>query len=125
MAPTSTSSLVRRATARQLRQAADAEILKSTAAPAVDPRRLYADARRALSALSTLLGDAPWFGRGRDGHQAVPGLFDASLFAYTHLVLDDRLGWQDQRLAALVREFPNLVGHQSRLYDSYFGERSL
>jgi metaxin len=129
--PTSSSYLVRRATHHQLRDAAETEILKSTACPAVDRDETYGEARKALAALSTLLGDELWFGGGGGGRQSStsssntaerPSLFDASVFAYTHLLLDESLGWRDRTFPALVGEFPNLVAHERRLYELCFRE---
>jgi len=76
---------------------------------------LYADARGAFAALSTSLGDeSPWFFSSPQ-----PTLFDASVFAYTRLIVDE-IKWVDRRLADLAAEFPNLVRHERRLFKEYF-----
>ncbi|KAJ5091528.1 hypothetical protein NUU61_006398 [Penicillium alfredii] len=106
--PATTNSLVRAALGLQLQQAARDELLKT--ARCIDVADLEGDAGGAFEALSTLLGeDEHFFGRPN------PGLFDASVFAYTHLVLDEEMGWKQNRLAQLLREHPNLVQHRDRL----------
>lgn len=73
------------------------------------------DASEALEALSTLLGnDEEWFfGQER------PGLFDASVFAYTHLISDDGLGWQENELAEILGRYENLRRHRDRILRMY------
>ena len=74
---------------------------------------LYNGAWDAFSALSTLLGDDEWFFGAQE-----PGILDVSLFAYTHLMLDDELGdgWVDTRARRGLQECGNLVRHRKRLY---------
>ncbi|KAF2239092.1 hypothetical protein EV356DRAFT_563233 [Viridothelium virens] len=97
--PSSSNPLVGAALSYELRSAATAEILKSSSLTAAGPFKvldaesLYVQAEDALSALSTLLGTHEWF---FDAKQ--PGLMDASVFSYTHLLLDDALEWSDKRL---------------------------
>jgi metaxin len=106
--PASTNSLVRTTLGFQLQTAARDELLKTS--PYVDVADLEADAANAFQALSALLGeDDHFFGRPN------PGLFDASVFAYTHLILDEGMGWKRNRLAQLLREHTNLVQHRERL----------
>ncbi|CAG7936194.1 unnamed protein product [Penicillium nalgiovense] len=106
--PTTSNSVVRVALGHQLQQAARDELLKTSRY--IDAVALEADAGGAFEALSTLLGeDEHFFGRPN------PGLFDASVFAYTQLILDDTLGWKRNRLAQLLKEHPNLVQHRDRL----------
>ncbi|PTB68693.1 hypothetical protein BBK36DRAFT_1112905 [Trichoderma citrinoviride] len=114
-----------------LRDAATAEILKTTRSPApagISPPQLLADAADALRALSTLLADDEWFFGRPD-----PGLFDAEVFAYTWLVLDDGFGWASEAeaegegghlnyhhhhpLGECLAGFDNLVSHRRRLYE--------
>ena len=110
---TSTNILVQQATARQLRSAAQDELLKTYAL--IDPSELYRRAEEAFNALANLLGeDEHFFGA------AQPGLFDASLFAYTHLLLDHRLGWQATSLMDALSKHDNLVDHRNRLLKQYF-----
>ncbi|KAJ5628037.1 hypothetical protein N7490_010265 [Penicillium lividum] len=106
--PSSTNTLVRSALGFQLQKAARDELLKSSSY--VDVAELEGDAASAFQALSALLGeDDHFFGRPN------PGLFDASVFAYTHLILDEGMGWKRNRLAQLLREHNNLVQHRERL----------
>lgn len=80
----------------------------------IDADSLYAEAERALEALSTVLARNEWF-FGR----AAPGLFDASVFAYTHLLLDSNMGWKEDRLVKAVQKWENLVQHRERILDEY------
>ena len=106
--PATTNSLVRTALGLQLQQAARDELLKTS--KYIDVADLEGDAGNAFEALSFLLGeDDHFFGRPN------PGLFDASVFAYTHLILDEGLGWKRNRLAQMLREHTNLVQHRERL----------
>ncbi|KAI5860251.1 hypothetical protein GGS23DRAFT_241463 [Durotheca rogersii] len=116
IAPVSKSRAVRTAVLYQLRHAAENEILRSMGVPAVDSRTLYAGAREAFEALSIVLGLEHWF-FGASG----PSLFDATVFSYTHLLLDDGLAWQDRRLVEIVKQFPNLVAHQGRIWQKFWG----
>jgi metaxin len=50
-----------------------------------------------------------------------PALFDASVFAYTQLLLDDRMGWKEKKLCMALRRRENLVQHRERLLVRYFG----
>lgn len=106
--PATTNYLVRTALGFELQSAARDELLKTSRF--IDAADLEADAGNAFEALSSLLGeDDHFFGRPN------PGLFDASVFAYTHLILDEGMGWKQNRLAQLVREHTNLVQHRERL----------
>ncbi|PGH13907.1 hypothetical protein AJ79_03322 [Helicocarpus griseus UAMH5409] len=111
--PATSNPLVRAILARQLQQAAREELLKSSSYIDVDD--LEAEAKSAFQALSSLLGDdRNFFGR-QD-----PGLFDASVFAYTHLLLDERMNWKQNPLGRYLRKHPNLVQHRQRLLEAYF-----
>lgn len=99
--------------ARKLQQAARNELLKFS--DSIDVDDIEIEASRAFEALSTLLGDDEhFFGRG------TPGLFDASVFAYTYLLLDDSLGWEQNTLAIHLKAHDNLVQHQRRLAERFF-----
>ncbi|KAL7949599.1 hypothetical protein V8C42DRAFT_311372 [Trichoderma barbatum] len=101
-----------------LRTAATDEILKTTRRALVDPAQLLADATDALRSLSALLADNDWF-----FGQPEPGLFDAEVFAYTYLLLDEAFGWADDySLARCLAEFDNLVEHRRRLYERCWPE---
>jgi metaxin len=111
--PTSSHPLVRASISHQLRSAAEAELLKNTSI--IDTDDLYSEADKAFEALSILLGEDSWF-FGSDK----PALFDASVFAYTQLLLDD-LGWKEKKLCRALRRRANLVQHRERLLVRYFG----
>lgn len=98
-----------------LRDSARTELLKSS--PYIDVADIFAEARKALDALSVLLGDnAFFFGK------AEPSLFDASVFSYTHLILDESLGWKQNPLAVDIKRYDSLVQHRDRIYNKYFLE---
>ncbi|KAK5992404.1 hypothetical protein PT974_05808 [Cladobotryum mycophilum] len=103
---------------QSLLTAANSEILKTTRRSLISPSQLLADAETALRALSTLLAADDWFFSPSE-----PGLFDAEVFAYTHLILDDSLGWCDNSLAQCVSKFDNLVAHRQRLYERCWPEK--
>lgn len=72
-------------------------------------------ANEAFTALSDLLdGDEWFFGLCK------PSLFDASVFAYTHLILDSKMHWQDNKLEELLMEHGNLVQHRYRMLEMYY-----
>lgn len=62
-----------------------------------------------MAALSALLGDEEWF-FGADR----PGLFDASVFAYTYLLFGG-LEWPEKSLQERLRRWRNLVEHKERI----------
>lgn len=106
--PATTNSIVRTALGYQLQAAARDELLKTS--KHIDVADLEGDAGNAFEALSALLGeDEHFFGRSK------PGLFDASVFAFTHLILDEGMGWKRNRLGQLLRRHTNLVQHRERL----------
>jgi len=73
------------------------------------------DAGEAFDALAELLGEARWFfGAER------PGLFDASVFAYTHLIVGTVMRWRMNGLGEMLGRHPNLVLHQERIAEMYF-----
>lgn len=106
--PATTNSIVRTALGIQLQQAARDELLKTS--KYIDVADLEGDAGSAFEALSSLLGENEHF-----FDRPKPGLFDASVFAYTHLILDESMGWKQNRLTQLLREHSNLVQHRERL----------
>ncbi|KAK2034708.1 hypothetical protein LX32DRAFT_578803 [Colletotrichum zoysiae] len=121
--PASRNPLVRLALAHQVRSAAEAEVLRSTRAAAVDPARVYADARAAFEALAALLDENGGGGGGGEGWFfgcREPTLFDASVFAYTHPLLDGDLGWADRTLPDILAGFPGLARHRERLLERCF-----
>ncbi|MCJ1224525.1 hypothetical protein MMC12_001170 [Toensbergia leucococca] len=114
IAPATSNTLVRLSLSYSLRAAAEAEILKHAAI--IDAEALYTAANEAFAALSTLLGEEEWF-FGAEG----PGLFDASVFAYTHLLIDEGVGWRDWRMRRDLMRHGNLVGHRERIVKEWFG----
>jgi metaxin len=110
---TTSASVVQTALAVQLQQAARDELLKYS--EYIDVNDLEADADNAFGALSTLLGSEEYF-----FNRSQPGLFDANVFAYTYLILDDSLGWKYNRLAHLLSKYDNLVRHRQVLFEKYF-----
>lgn len=112
----SSNPLVRLTIHRQLRRAAEAELSKSSQSTIISAADLMDEAGDALSALATLLGEDAWFFGA--SHAT---LFDASVFAYTHLLLDDqKLQWEENRLGKLVKEHENLLQHRERICQRYF-----
>ncbi|PIB01779.1 hypothetical protein CB0940_00294 [Cercospora beticola] len=116
VSPCSNHSLVRFTITRQLRAAAEEELVKSAGTNVVDADVLLKEAEEAFQALSQLLGEKEWFfGVER------PGLFDASVFAYLHLVLNDGLEWTHNPLAEGLRRVENLVRHRERIAERFYG----
>tara|TARA_R110002003_G_scaffold31_5_gene1888 strand:+ start:11226 stop:11969 length:744 start_codon:yes stop_codon:yes gene_type:complete len=117
--PACSNSFVRLSIARELRSAAEKELLKFSTV--ISAETLYNQAEEAFAALETLLGKDDWF-FGASG----PGLFDASVFAYTHLLLDDNLGkgWLDTRLRDALMSRKRLTTHRNRILTKYFPEQS-
>ncbi|KAF4511904.1 hypothetical protein G6O67_001105 [Ophiocordyceps sinensis] len=126
--PSSLSPLVRGPLAHTLRAAAVAQVLATTRRPLIDAAALLAEAAAAFRALSALLAGDAWFFGGD-----APGLFDADVFAYTQLILDDDhhprsssgavLGWGEHgcALRACLAGFDNLVAHRDALYGTCWG----
>ena len=50
-----------------------------------------------------------------------PGLLDAAVFAYTHLLLDEEMRWEEVRLQREVMKRGNLVKHRKRCYNKFQG----
>ena len=97
----------------QLRDAATQELAKTT--PETKAEDLLSAAVDAFKALSTLLGEAEWF-FGKE----VPGLFDASVFAYVHLLLDEEvMEWRFNPLKERLLGFGNFVAHRDRILKEY------
>lgn len=113
--PASTNPLVRLSLSQTLRSAAAAELLKHT--PVIDANDLHSEADKAFEALSLLLGTNEWFFSSN-----TPTLFDASVFAYTHLLLDEGLQWKEGKLSAALRRRGNLVEHRERIVAMYYAK---
>lgn len=112
---TSSNPFVRLTIARELRLAAEKELLKFSVI--VSAETLYDQAEEAFTALDSLLGDNEWFFGAEK-----PGLFDASVFAYTHLLLDDGLGkgWLDTHLRDTLMSRQRLIAHRNKILKTYF-----
>ncbi|KAI0540542.1 hypothetical protein GGR58DRAFT_511656 [Xylaria digitata] len=116
--PATSSRPVRATILYQLKHAAELEILKSTSRDAINPADLYRGAKDAFRALDAVLGDGEWF-----FGSPLPGLFDATVFSYTHLILHDGLAWENRRLIDVLEEFPRLVSHRNRIFHRCWGVR--
>ena len=129
----SSSMFVRTSLAGQLQAAAAAEVWgASTATPsAFAVAHIYKDAAVALAALQSVLedndDDAPFFFNRKE-----PTIFDAAVFSYTHLLLEDgdqsdnanaskRFRWHNAELCNLVRGRPLLVRHRDTVANRYWG----
>ncbi|KAK7537919.1 hypothetical protein IWX49DRAFT_618467 [Phyllosticta citricarpa] len=112
---TSINAFVRASIAHDLRLAAERELLKHGAV--IDAEAIYTEAEDAFRALETVLGADQWFFGARR-----PGLVDAAVFAYTHLLLlqDLGTGWKESRLGNAVRARQKLVRHQERIFEAFF-----
>ena len=97
----------------QLRDAAQAELLKQAAT--IDAEVLYQGSYQAFEALSELLGEYRYF-----FDEQKPGLFDASVFAYTNILLDNTKVWKETRMVEELQKFGNLVKHREDLLQEYF-----
>lgn len=116
VAPCSSQILVQKAITHQLRSAAALELEKSAGSNVVSALDLLNDAEEAFQALADLLGRDQWF-----FGQEQPGLFDASVFAYTCLIQDGALGWKHNPLEELLStKHENLVNHRNRVLEMYF-----
>ena len=115
MEPCSSNTLVRWTIAHQLRTAAEQELSKASASDVIVEADIMRDALDALAALSDLLGNSEWF-----LDQTQPGLFDASVFAYTHLILDGSMQWQSNNLAEILHKHENLLRHRERISEMYY-----
>lgn len=107
------NSIVRRSITYQLRTAARDELLNWSRVVSED--ELYIEAGRAFKALETLLsGNQYFFAVER------PALFDASVFAYTHLLLDDdKMHWKNVRLKGELERYSGLVQHRNRCLEVF------
>ena len=113
VASASSSYAVRLSLARQLQSAAREELLKTSTI--IDPHELYRQAEEAFSSLSSVLAEDEFF-----FGQTNPGLFDASLFAYTHIILDGGHNFSSPPLRRALQRHPNLVDHRDRIVSGFF-----
>ncbi|KAJ6257961.1 Metaxin-3 [Drechslerella dactyloides] len=104
------------ALAAQMRRAALASIRSSSSTSTITGRTLYARAEGAWEALSTLLGTDRWFFGAQDA-----GLFDASVFAYVHLILaGEKESGSGAELASGLRRHANLIQHEARIRSRWY-----
>jgi hypothetical protein len=100
----------------QLRNAAESELLKASASNKIMEIDIMGEAEEAIEALAALLDQEEWF----FGQQQQPTLFDASVFAYTHLILDEHLDWKENKLGERLKRRGNLVQHRNRILEMYY-----
>jgi metaxin len=62
-----------------------------------------------------MLGDDLWLFGAEE-----PGVIDAALFAYTHLILTLKWDKREANLARAVRRWDNLVSHENRIRQMCF-----
>ena len=75
------------------------------------------EAEDAFAALEVLLGSDKWFfGTSK------PSLFDASVFAYTHLLMDYKMNWVETHLKDSLLQQKGLVKHHDRILKTYFAD---
>ena len=121
---TTTNTAVRTTLSYQLRAAATAELLNvPEGTNVIDIERIHRDAERAWEALSTLLGEREWFPQYQEeeeGGVENPGMFDAEVFAYSYLVLDERMGMKESRLARGLQRWQNLTEHREKIVQGYY-----
>jgi len=141
--PNSSNPIVRAAMAPSLRGAALEQLLASqpltTDMPVLDLERVYQDADDAFEALDTLLGAHKWFASIQDepqqeahqddcstskDQQETPGMLDASVFAYTHVILTLFAFSSDAspagRLRTSITGRSSLLDHHTRLARQYY-----
>ena len=95
----------------------------------MDQDGLYEQADEAFEALAVRLGSCDEDGKDNKDDKVKwlsgrerPGLADAALFAYTHLLLDEGMGWTDRRMVEMlrVRERESIVRHRERILEMFF-----
>ena len=85
----------------------------------IDGDALLRESNKAFGALSELLGENQYF-----FDEEAPGLFDASVFAYTNILLDGGIAWQQRSMQEDLRKRKNLVAHREQILQKYFSENS-
>ena len=113
--PCSSNIFVQKTILNQLKKAATLELTKAATSDDISEVDIMREAEEAMEALTTLLGQDEWFFT-----QPKPTLFDVSVFAYTHLILDENMKWQDNKLGERLRERDNLVQHRDRILRMYY-----
>jgi metaxin len=113
--PCSSNFFVQTTILYQLQRAAESELIKATASDEIVESDIMQEAEEGIDALATILAEDEWFFASQR-----PTLFDASVFAYTQLILDENMGWQDNKLGDHLRHRSNLIQHRDRILDVYF-----
>ena len=117
--PATSSRLARLVLSHNLKAAALEELTKASTSLVIDLDTLYRESDNAFSALSDCLGGDDWF-----FGEADPGIFDAAVFAYTHLLCDEEMGWktEEERLGKNLREgkWKNLLAHERRVFNKCY-----
>ncbi|KAL8889894.1 MAG: hypothetical protein Q9215_002876 [Flavoplaca cf. flavocitrina] len=117
--PATSSRLARLVLSHNLKAAALEELTKASTSLVIDLDALYRESDNAFSALSHCLGSDDWF-----FGEAEPGIFDAAVFAYTHLLCDKEMGWKtkEERLGKSLREgkWKNLLAHERRVFNKCY-----
>lgn len=113
----SSNSLVQAMLARQLQAAAREQLLRTRSF--IDEEEIYDLADAAFKSLATVLAGEKFFSSSDS-----PGLFDVSLFAYTHLILHlagrgrtDGLAWSNEALLERLIQHESLVQHRQRVLE--------
>lgn len=114
----SSNPLVQTALAHQLQAAAKEQLLKTR--PQIDEEEIYEAADAAFSSLATALAGNNFFTKSDS-----PGLFDVTLFSYTHLLLylagekqdGQRPVWREGTLLQILEKYHELVEHRNRVLE--------
>ncbi|KAI5793085.1 hypothetical protein EDC01DRAFT_83208 [Geopyxis carbonaria] len=109
-------SLVNHILSNEYQTAAMNELYKFSSG-VINAADIYADAESAFTALATVLGDSRWMFGAK-----APGLFDATVFGYTHLILNLSWNKQEEHLLRMVRKHQNLVDHERRIWKLCFSK---
>ncbi|KAK5949828.1 hypothetical protein OHC33_009217 [Knufia fluminis] len=111
----SSNTFVQKTLAHQLQAAAREQLLRTRSF--IDEEEIYESAEAAFRSLATVLAGQKFFSRSDS-----PGLFDVSLFAYTHLLLsmerqeaDGGLTWENEALLEILLRHQSLVEHRQRV----------
>lgn len=128
--PNSSHILVRASLGPSLRAAALDQLLASrpsfNATSSIDLEGLYKDAEDAFEALSDFLGEKEWYSQIEHltKEEQKPGILDASVFAYTHVVLtlfaSLSVGSPGERLRTAITRCSNLLDHHDRIARQYY-----
>ncbi|OBT99852.1 hypothetical protein VE01_02240 [Pseudogymnoascus verrucosus] len=118
LAPATSSWLVQTYQGITLRRAAHEQLSIAAPGGVVDIDDIYARAAAAFEALAGALEGEEWVLGGEGGGVT---MLDAEMFAYTHLVLEEGMGWGDGRLGREVRRWGALVEHRERVLKRCWG----